>query len=611
MRPVINTPNKMEPIRILILEDSSDDLSLIVHTLRKAGMVFNFKNVETREEYENSLEHFCPDVIISDHSLPSFDSHEALKLFQKFKQKRHPSAVFVLVTGTVSEEFAVKVIKMGADDYILKDRLTRLPAAITGALDKNRILEEKRRVEEEKLHLLDILQKSLNELYIFSSDTLKFKYANDEALRNLGYSLEELQQLNPLDLVEVGKADELKRILQEIEKKKTSRILERYVIRKDKSRYPVQIHLQLIEEHGEKKTFLANVLDITQLKLQEQQKELAFFIQKVFNSDHDLKTCLEEVLEGLCSRKNLQAAGIFTYNIDKSKFTRLASYDAGDKGLGDIGYYLAEMALGHKEPLFYKNLRVLDLPEHLQQEQRFHSAKSYPVLLGGETLAVINFFSETVARSRETFIHLGEGLKNQIANNLKRKRTEEELTKIFEHTPIGLTIPSKDGYFKKVNPYFLEILGYSQKEIMATPFLELVHPEDLDTLLEWEKNIENNEVGTYQNRIKTKSGEYRWFAWSVTPFFEEGLSFAAAMDITEQMNYLEAIENQNTRLAEIAWEQSHVVRAPLARMMGCINALENSSEKREDYLQFIKSSAAELDEIIRSIVAKSEKIRHL
>ena len=86
---------------------------------------------------------------------------------------------------------------------------------------------------------------------------------------------------------------------------------------------------------------------------------------------------------------------------------------------------------------------------------------------------------------------------------------------------------------------------------------------------------------------------------------------AIAMDISERMRYIKAIEEQNIKLREIAWVQSHVVRAPLARIMGLVNLLNAcSSEKGNDaeLLSFISTSALELDEIIRGIVRKTEQV---
>lgn len=125
----LNAMNK-SPLRILFLEDSEPDVFLIQRQLKEAHIRFTAMIVDTRNEFENALRDFRPEVILSDHSLPQFNSAEALKIYKTFGCK----VPFILVTGTVSEEFAAQAIKEGADDYILKTNLTRLPAAITASL---------------------------------------------------------------------------------------------------------------------------------------------------------------------------------------------------------------------------------------------------------------------------------------------------------------------------------------------------------------------------------------------------------------------------------------------------------------------------------------------
>ena len=224
-------------------------------------------------------------------------------------------------------------------------------------------------------------------------------------------------------------------------------------------------------------------------------------------------------------------------------------------------------------------------------------------------MAVINFYSHSEVKEKN-YIHLGEGLRNQMANNLKRKKTESELTKIFEYSPDILTVVSMDGYFKKINPTFSRILGFSTDEILKTPFADLLHPDDVPYINDWQTRIGEGRVLHYDTRYRTKSGEYRWIAWSVSTFLDENLSFAVGKDITEFKKNVDSIELQNKKLAEIAWEQSHVVRAPLARMLGCIHHLEDSREHIDEILSNIKSSATELDEIIKNIVNRAELIKN-
>lgn len=127
------------PLKILILEDSPEDLDLVERELKRGGIDFVSAVVKKKAEYEKALHEFQPDVILSDHSLPQFNSIEAMEIWKNFQRGRSLSIPFILITGSVSEEFAVQSIKAGADDYILKDRLKRLPSSIKSALDKARL----------------------------------------------------------------------------------------------------------------------------------------------------------------------------------------------------------------------------------------------------------------------------------------------------------------------------------------------------------------------------------------------------------------------------------------------------------------------------------------
>ena len=119
-------------LKILHIEDVPSDAELVDRTLKKAGIDFEKITVDTKAEYIDALTKFNPDVILSDHSLPAFNSLEALQILKEQKT----DIPFILITATVSEEFAVSVMKEGASDYVLKDRLQRLPSAVVNALEK-------------------------------------------------------------------------------------------------------------------------------------------------------------------------------------------------------------------------------------------------------------------------------------------------------------------------------------------------------------------------------------------------------------------------------------------------------------------------------------------
>ena len=131
-------------IGILILEDIAADAVRINHELRRGGLSFSSTRVETRENFIAELEHHRPDVILSDHGLPSFDGFTALGI----AREKCPETPFIFVTGSLGEEFAINTFKHGATDYVLKNRLSELVPAVERALRERD--ERARRQQAEK-----------------------------------------------------------------------------------------------------------------------------------------------------------------------------------------------------------------------------------------------------------------------------------------------------------------------------------------------------------------------------------------------------------------------------------------------------------------------------
>lgn len=144
----------METLRILHLEDNPSDAGLINHALQKGQLKFEVFVVDTRAEYISAIAHYKPHVVLSDHSLPSFNSYEALTIFKQCNL----NIPFILITSTISEDFAVDIMKRGADDYVLKDRLDRLPSALQSALDKFKLAND----HKNNLKMLDAVAEERN-----------------------------------------------------------------------------------------------------------------------------------------------------------------------------------------------------------------------------------------------------------------------------------------------------------------------------------------------------------------------------------------------------------------------------------------------------------------
>ena len=131
-------------IKILLLEDSPFDIEIIIHAINKDVDSAHISVATDKASYLNLLEAGKPDIIVSDHRLPGFNSISALSI----ARGRYPGIPFVMLTGALSEEVAVEILKSGADDFILKDRLARLPSAISHALKRYKDEQDKEQITE-------------------------------------------------------------------------------------------------------------------------------------------------------------------------------------------------------------------------------------------------------------------------------------------------------------------------------------------------------------------------------------------------------------------------------------------------------------------------------
>lgn len=248
-------------LRILILEDSPEDLDLLERELKRGGIEFVSTVVKARDEYEKALREFRPDIILSDHSLPQFNSVEAMEIWKRFQKEKNVLIPFILITGSVSEEFAVQSIKAGADDYILKDRLKRLPSSIHSALERAKLARERERFITE-IVAQTTLMKEAEHLANFGSwqvDLPSGKHQwSDEAFRIFGFAPKEIEPNDARFFQHVHPDDResLKRIVSEVihgldfqqceyrildRSGKVKHLLSRILVKRDANNRPYQL----------------------------------------------------------------------------------------------------------------------------------------------------------------------------------------------------------------------------------------------------------------------------------------------------------------------------------------------------------------------------------
>ncbi len=134
-----------DPLNLLLIEDVEDDALLVLRELRRGGFHPVWQRVETLEELQVALGQKQWDLVISDYRLPRFNAPNALKAVREY----HQSLPFILVSGTIGEVLAVEMMKAGANDYVMKDNLKRLPEAV-----RRELRDAQFRLEHQQAELL-------------------------------------------------------------------------------------------------------------------------------------------------------------------------------------------------------------------------------------------------------------------------------------------------------------------------------------------------------------------------------------------------------------------------------------------------------------------------
>ena len=142
----------------------------------------------------------------------------------------------------------------------------------------------------------------------------------------------------------------------------------------------------------------------------------------------------------------------------------------------------------------------------------------------------------------------------------QRKRAALERDRFFTLSLDLLGIADCQGYFHRINPAFIQILGYSETELLQRPFIELVHPDDVAaTLQEMQALSQGIPTLYFENRYRCQDGTYRWLAWAAAPVSEEGLLYAAAHDITPLKQAEIALQQSQEQLQSILGSLKDIV----------------------------------------------------
>jgi PAS domain S-box-containing protein len=589
-------------LKILFVEDVLSDAELIWHEIESNKIFFSKLLVDNKEDYRESLITFEPDLIVSDYSLPHFDGMAALLL----RNELTPFIPFILITGSVNEEVAVECMKAGADDYILKDKLSRLGPAILNSVKKSRLAKEKREAEFYLTKSELRLQKAQAIAHIGNWEldlSTKVMWGSDEAIRI--YGLDQDTHEIPYEIANKIPLSECRAMLDEaldrLLKYNEPYDLEFKIKRKnDGAIRIVYSRAELVmEQDGEQVKVVGVIQDITDRKNSEEalkQSELRF-------------------------KQISEHSGEWIWEVDKN-------------GLYTYSSPLVKKMLGYEpeEIISKKHFYDFFLPSEREELKKaalgaFVMKESFENFVNNNThkdgREVILSTSGIPMLDDEGNLSGYRGVDTDIT---ERKRAEEAVNQerrmlrtLIDNLPDPIYVQDKECRKVIANKADVENIGLStEAEVLGKTDLELFPGKIGERGYKDDKKIIQSGKPIYdlEEEFINANGKHRWLQTTKIPLYDKDGNITGLVgighDITERKHIVEELiaakekaEESDKLKTAFLHNISHEIRTPMNAIVGFSALLgepDIDEKTRKSYIEVIMQSSNHLLSIITDIV---------
>lgn len=440
--------------------------------------------------------------------------------------------------------------------------------------------------EADKYRMLNIIENSINEVYVLNADSFKYEYFNKCALNNLGFAPGEVAELFPWDIIPEFSEEEVRNMLKPlVEGDSDKLVVETFHKRKDATIYPVEIWLQLISQSGYR-AFFAVVNDISyRKKAEETLKASEEKFRSLFKSHAAIKLIIDP--------------------------DDLSIIDANDAAAEFYGWKLDEltsMKIGQINTADSTSLKIA-VQDVLNKRRKNFEFKHK---LKDGTIKDVEVFSSRIQIADKTFIH---SIIHDITERKEAQRKNNFLIQSVEQSPIGIIITDKMGNVEYTNPRYSEITGYSFSEMFGTiPGILLKKSEDgVKSILDI---VINGSVWRGEVHDFKKNKESYWANVAISPVQDingQITNFVIIKeDITQKKQLLhdlidakhKAEESDRLKSAFLA-NMSHEIRTPMNGILGFMSLLKEpdlTGDMRDEYIQIVNASGERLLSTINDII---------
>ena len=510
---------KPQLLKVLTVEDSEDDVLLIIRELKKGGYDPVYERVETEKAMKKALKEKPWDIILCDYRLPKFDGAKAIALLKE----TNIDIPLIIVSGTIGEDTAVECMRLGAQDYIMKNNLSRLCPAIKRELEeadsrnKRKQADEALRQSEEKYRtILESIEDGYYEVDLAGN----FTFFNDSMCRILGYPPEEMMGMNNQQYTDKDYAKRLYELFAEVYRTgEPARRSDWQIIRKDGIKRIGEVFVSLQKDSsGNPIGFRGISRDVTERKQAE---------EALRESENKYRLSFENVTDVI-------------YNIDTNlniismspSVERILGYKPEDfvgRPVSDLGNILVPESF---------NQAVVDIVPLLKGETV--PVKVYKFIAKNGTIKHGEVSGSPIMREGRVIgiISVARDITERELADEALLESENKYKSLVNNVPDIIFIIDLEGKITFVSQKWKEILGYESAETINMNVLNFIPEEDRQRAMESiRKGLKGEKITGFQIPIITKSGEKLFFECSFSRVYKDKAVVGAqgtAVDITER-----------------------------------------------------------------------------
>ena len=550
--------DKSLSLRVLIIEDSEDDVLLIIRELKKGGYNPVYEQVETAAAMKKALQEKQWDIILCDYRMPKFNAPSAIAVLKN----ANIDIPLIIVSGTIGEDVAIECMRLGAHDYIMKSNLSRLCPAIARELAEAEVRNKQRQAEEalqeSEGKYRNLVERASDGICIAQEGTIH--YANTRLAQMAGYSVEEVIDKPFIDyftLEEVPKV--LDRYKRRMAGQSVTPVYETVLRQKNGSRVDVEVNAGIITYEGKPADFVL-VRDITERKRAE---------VLLLENEERYRTMFENTGTSM-----ILIEEDMTISMANREFARNSGYS-----IDEINGRMKWTEIVHPD-----DLRRMVEQHRLRRESQGSALPGYE----------LRYITKTGdLRDALLSIQLIPGTKKSVASVIditdrkqmekKLMNSEEKFRTLAESSPFAIMVHQGD-YWIYANRAAVEISGYTEEELYSMRFWDFVHPDHKNMGKQIGLDRQQGKVvpRDYELKIITKNGAEKWVSLTGNKiqYEDKPTALISVIDITERKQaekelhkseekYRSLVENAREGIFQSTAEGHHItVNQAFANILG-------------------------------------------